>query len=68
MTEESVPPQEEGAEMSWSFTRKIRGEGLDCGKMVQGEEDVRAFIGEHVDAIPPAEKLIDKLHKFDPLV
>ncbi|MBP2146191.1 hypothetical protein J2129_001645 [Methanofollis sp. W23] len=67
MTEESVPPQEQGEEMSWSFTREIRGDGLDCGKIVQGEEDVRTFIEKHADALPPAEMMIDRLQKFDPL-
>ncbi|WP_209630311.1 hypothetical protein [Methanofollis sp. W23] len=53
--------------MSWSFTREIRGDGLDCGKIVQGEEDVRTFIEKHADALPPAEMMIDRLQKFDPL-
>ncbi|WP_220682704.1 hypothetical protein [Methanofollis formosanus] len=53
--------------MSWSFAAQIKGEGLDCGKIVQGEEEVRAFIGEHAEVIPPAEAVIDRLKKYDPL-
>lgn len=67
MTEESVHSLDQGEEISWSFTRKIVGEGLDYRKMVQGEDDVRAFIGEHTEIIPPAESVIDRLQRFDPL-
>ncbi|QSZ66963.1 hypothetical protein RJ40_05380 [Methanofollis aquaemaris] len=67
MNRGQTQPQDRRNEMSWSFARKIKGDGLDCGKIVQGEEAVRTFIGEHAEVIPPADAVIDRLKKYDPL-
>lgn len=66
MTLGPTKPQDRRKEMTWSFATQIKGDGLDRGKIVQGEDEVRAFIGEHAEVIPPAEVVIDRLKKYDP--
>ncbi|NVO67125.1 hypothetical protein [Methanofollis tationis] len=56
----------EEQEMQWSFLQKIRGDGLDRGKMLRGEEDVRGFLGRNAADLPPAEAMLLRLRKFDP--
>ncbi len=53
-------------EVRWQFLQKIRGEGLDRGKMLRGEEDVRGFLGRHAADLPPTEAMLLRLKKFDP--
>jgi hypothetical protein len=56
----------EKQEVRWPFLQKIRGDGLERGKMLRGEEDVRGFLGKHAADLPPAEAMLLRLRKFDP--
>jgi len=56
----------EKKEMQWAFLQKIRGDDLDRGKMLRGEEDVRGFLGRHAADLPPTEAMLLRLRKFDP--
>jgi len=58
--------ESERQEVRWPFLQKIRGERLDRGKMLGGEEDVRCLIEEHAADLPPVEAMLLRLRKFDP--
>lgn len=53
------------SERARSIAVQIKGDGLECEKMVRGEDDVRALLGKNAEKIPPACEMLDRLKKYD---
>jgi len=48
-----------------SIAAQITGDGLDCEKIVTGEDEVRAFLEKNTDKIPPAVEMLERLKKYE---
>lgn len=55
----------QGSERARSIAVQIRGDGLECEKIVSGEDDVRTFLGKNAEKIPPVCEMLNRLKKYD---
>lgn len=48
-----------------SIAAQITGDGLDCRKIVKGEDEVRAFLEKNAETLPPAAEMLNRLKKYE---